>query len=197
MEPPSPPPRLLLVLGPPRVGKTTVLQKVLAAAPLSVGGLLTLAATEDSNPGRRRFVLVAVDGRHRDVPPPDRSLITPCHLPTVSTVRYEDLATRGVAALDRARRNHRIVVVDELGFVQLHCPAFRDAVDRLVADRDAIVLATGPWEGSPYVDDLRQRPDSRCYVVSPESRSTLADQILDHLRLLLDRPASPPPPMSV
>lgn len=187
MEPSSPDPRLLLILGPPRVGKTTVLQKILAAGPLSVGGLLTLAASDDGGGGRRRFVLVAVDGRHRDVPPPDQSLITPCRLPAVSTVRYEDLATRGVAALARARRNHRIVVVDELGFVQLHCPAFRDAVDALVADPGVILLATGPSEGSPYVDTLRQRPDARPYLVSPESRSTLAEGILDDLRGLLHR----------
>jgi len=175
--------RLILLIGPPRVGKTTVVQKVMARSKYRFRGFFTLADNRHSRP--RSFTLVAVDGRNRFVPEPDRFLLRPTELEGVSTFSFEELETRGLEALDGSAAVHDVVVIDELGALQLHSAAFRQRCTTLL-DSTTVVLATAVSTGSSFLDDLRRRPDCRIFDVSVDNRCVVPDQVTAHLHDLLD-----------
>jgi nucleoside-triphosphatase len=154
-EPPAG--RRFLLEGPPGVGKTTVadrLATLLGDHGLSVSGFVT---REIRDRGRRLgFAIETLDGRrgtlaHVDFRGP----------PKVGKygVDVDVLARIGVPALavpDAAG----VVIVDELGKMELASDRFRDAVSRIFDGRAALV-ATVQSARHPFTDALKARRSMR------------------------------------
>jgi nucleoside-triphosphatase len=85
----------------------------------------------------------------------------------------------GVPAL-RVPHRDGVVIVDELGKMELASKAFRDAVSRVVEGPGAVV-ATVQLAGHPFTDALKRRPGIERLKVTPTSR----DQLPEHLAELL------------
>jgi nucleoside-triphosphatase len=73
-----------------------------------------------------------------------------------------------------------VVVVDELGKMELASAAFRDAVMELL-DRDVAVVATVHQARHRFTDALRRRPDVRVVRVTEATRDALPEQLMDRL----------------
>jgi nucleoside-triphosphatase len=169
-------PRLLLE-GRPGIGKTTVtrrLLKLLREAGVPVAGFTT---GELRTGGRREgFVVEAVSGArevlaHVDLPGPPR------------VGRYGvDLAALERVALPALGDPEpgRVVVVDELGKMELASAAFRAAVVDLLG-RDVAVVATVHQARDRFTDALRRRPDIRVVRVTEATRDALPEQLVDRL----------------
>ena len=169
-------PRLLLE-GRPGIGKTTVARRLLhllQEAGVPVGGFTT---AELRTGGRREgFLVDAVSGAqevlaHVDLPGPPR------------VGRYGvDLAAFDRVALPALRtpRTGGVVVVDELGKMELASAPFRDAVMQLL-DRDVAVVATVPQARHQFTDALRRRPGIRVVRVTEATRDALPEQLMDRL----------------
>ena len=174
--------RLILILGPAKVGKTTVVQKVMALSKRRFGGFFTLANQEAKE---RDFKLVTVLGREKGVPDPSHKLISPCAVENVTTFNLDELESRGVTALHSALSSSEVVVVDELGAMQLHSPTFKRLFEELLAST-AILIVTGNDKGLSYFAKLKKREDCVVFPITAESRCTIPDKINDHLHELLD-----------
>jgi nucleoside-triphosphatase len=170
-----------LVTGPPRSGKTTVIQRTvdrLESHGIRVGGLYS---PEISDNGERvGFELVDVDtGERSTLAHVDRE-----EGPAVGTYRVAvesvDEFTRRI--LPEARAEADLVVVDEIASMQLHSDSFVDELE-LTLDSDRPVLAAiqtdSPFE---FVERIRQRRDGQLYRVTPETRETLPEQLARRLR---------------
>ena len=169
-------PRLLLE-GRPGIGKTTVARRLLhllQEASVPVGGFTT---AELRAGGRREgFLVEAVSGArevlaHVDLPGPPR------------VGRYGvDLAAFDRVALPALRtpRTGGVVVVDELGKMELASAPFRDAVMQLL-DRDVAVVATVHQARHQFTDALRRRPGIRVVRVTEATRDALPEQLMDRL----------------
>jgi nucleoside-triphosphatase len=170
------PPRLLLE-GRPGIGKTTVARRLLhllREAGVPVGGFTT---AELRTGGRREgFLVEAASGAH--------ALLAHVDLPGPPRVgRYGvDLAAFGRVALPALRtpRTGRVVIVDELGKMELASAAFRDAVMQLL-ERDVAVVATVHQARDRFTDALRRRPDIRVVRVTEATRDALPEQLMDRL----------------
>lgn len=133
------------------MGKTTVARRLVGA--LRAGGVaLAGFTTEEIREGGRRvgFAIETVDGTrgilaHVDLGGPPRVGKYGVDLPA-----FEGLAlpALGVPA--------RVVVMDELGKMELASPAFRDAVSRLLQG-PADVVATVHAYRHPFTDALKAR----------------------------------------
>jgi nucleoside-triphosphatase len=169
-------PRRLLE-GRPGIGKTTVARRLLTLlqeAGVPVGGFTT---GELRTGGRREgFVVEAVSGAqqvlaHVGLPGPPR------------VGRYGvDLAAFERVALPtlRAPGPGRVVVVDELGKMELASAAFRAAVAELLG-RDVAVVATVQLARHQLTDALKLRPDVRVVRITEATRDGLPEQLRDWL----------------
>lgn len=153
------------------MGKTTCLRKALELAARPAGGFFTEEIREGGT--RVGFALETLDGR----------TATLAHVrhsggPRVGKygVDLEALEHIGVPAiLDAVRRGH-LVVVDEIGKMELASAAFRAAVEQALQSPvpvlGAILQAPHPW-----ADRVKARPGVELVTVTLANRDTLPQEL--------------------
>jgi nucleoside-triphosphatase len=170
-------PLRLLLEGRPGIGKTTVARRLLVllrGAGILLGGFVT---DEIRSGGRREgFAVRTVDGQreilaHLELPGPPRVGPYGVDLPA-----FERVALPAMAAPQPVG----VVVVDELGKMELASAAFRDAMSDLL-DRDVAVVATVHVHRHPFTDALKRRPDLRVIRVTERSRDALPERLAAEL----------------
>lgn len=148
------PPANLLITGPPGIGKTTVLERVIACLPPAAAtGFVTRELR--ARGVRQGFVIETLDGRS--------ALLASVHFDTGPRVgRYHVR----IAALDAvavpalaARPDARLVVVDEIGKMESLSPRFAAAV-RAALDSPVLVLGTIARSGGALIAEVRRRRDA-------------------------------------
>jgi nucleoside-triphosphatase len=167
--------RALLLTGRPGVGKTTAIHQALAGLhDVRAGGFYT---QEVRHQGRRTgFRLIALDGPLG-------------MLASVNTsgryrvgkyrVHLDDLERVGVAALERAIADPDVslLVVDEIGKMELFSSAFRQAVLAALASPKP-VLGTVMRGTEPWVEAIKARPDVTVVEITPANRQAMPRRIL-------------------
>ena len=169
-------PRLLLE-GRPGIGKTTVARRLLPLlqeADVPVAGF----TTGELRTSRRRegFVVEAASGArevlaHIGLPGPPRVGRYGVDLAALERVVLPALGDPGPGG---------VVVVDELGKMELASAAFCEAIVELL-ERDVAVVATVHLGHHRFTDALKRRPDIRVVRVTDETRDALPEQLMDHL----------------
>jgi nucleoside-triphosphatase len=166
--------RTLLLTGRPGIGKTTVIRAVADQLGERAGGFYTEEIR--SAGGRKGFRLVTLDGQE--------AVMAHVNLrgrgrPRVSRYGVDVAAIEriGVAALRRAIRKGQIVVVDEIGKMELFCGPFKDVVLQAM-DGPYRVVATVMAKPNPWVDGLRAMPTVTIWEVTMENRKTLAELVI-------------------
>ncbi|MFH1487034.1 MAG: NTPase [Chloroflexota bacterium] len=168
--------------GRPGVGKTTLLREVLADLPASAGGFYT----EEVRQGgvREGFRIVTLDGQTAtlasvNVPSP--------HRVSKYGVSIENLEQIGVVALRRAIKTSDIIVIDEVGKMELFSAQFQqavlDAIESGKAVLGTIMLAPRPW-----TDRLKQHPRVRVVQLTEANRDVVREEIREVLEGLAKRP---------
>jgi nucleoside-triphosphatase len=170
-------PLRLLLEGRPGIGKTTVARRLLALlrdAGIPLGGFVT---DEIRRGGRREgFAVQTVAGQrgvlaHVELPGPPRVGRYGVDLPA-----FERVALPAMAGPQPVG----VVVVDELGRMELASAAFRDAMSELL-DREVAVVATVHVHRHPFTDALKRRPDLRVVRVTERSRDALPERLAAEL----------------
>jgi nucleoside-triphosphatase len=167
----------LLLTGQPGVGKTTIIRSVIGRLEGRAAGFYTEEIREE---GRRTgFRLVTLDGRVGILASVNRS--GPYRVGKYG-VHLDELDRVGVQALQAAVTRPRVslVVVDEIGKMELFSPAFREAVQAAL-DGPKPVLATVMAGSHPWADRLKARPDTVLLHVTRANRHTLPEQVLSWL----------------
>jgi len=165
-----------LLTGGPGVGKTTIIKEALAGASVRAGGFFT----EEIRTGgvRQGFRIVTLDGRsailsHVDIKSPYRV--------SKYGVDIEGLDRVGVAALRQAIRECELVVIDEIGKMELYSPSFREAVLEAI-DSGKRVLGTIMLAPHPWVDEIKRRPGVATISVTRMNRGQVLEQVLRWLK---------------
>ena len=169
--------RALLLTGRPGVGKTTV---VMAVAE-SLGGRAAGFYTEEirGTGGRQGFRLVTLDGRaavmaHVNLRGRGRPRVGRYGVDAGAIERV------GVAALRRAEREGKVVIVDEIGKMELFCGPFKEAVLHAVNGPQPIV-ATAMLRPHPWVDSLKMMPHVTVWEVTAANRNGMAKRVMEWL----------------
>jgi nucleoside-triphosphatase len=164
----------LLLVGRPGIGKTTVIQAVVQRLAGRAGGFYT---EEMRGPGGRKgFRLVTLDGQeavmaHVSLRGPGRPRVGRYGVDVAAIERV------GVAAVRRAMQEQRIVIVDEIGKMELFCGPFKDAVLQAMGG-PCPVVATAMARPNPWVDGLKAMPSVTLWEVTMENRDGLAEQVV-------------------
>lgn len=168
----------LLLTGRPGVGKTTIVRQVVARLGGAAGGFYTEEVRERGQ--RIGFRLVALDGPMGTLA--GVNVASPYHVGKYG-VHLPDLEQIGVKAIRRAlaQPHVAVVVIDEIGKMELFSPAFRQAVQEVLAGSKPL-LATVMAGPQPWVDAIKARPDVTLIEVTPANRQDLPDRIVRWLR---------------
>lgn len=166
----------ILLTGRPGVGKTRIVQAFAAEFRDTAGGFTTAEIRERGI--RKGFAVTTLDGTsgvlaHEDFPGSVR-----VGRYGVDVAAFERIA---LPALRQALDHRKIVVIDEIGKMELASPRFCDLV-REALDSDSIVLATVMEKPHPFADDIKRRRDVAIIEVTRENRDWLPARIAGIVR---------------
>jgi len=170
--------RLIFVTGSPGVGKTSVLLRSvngLKNRGYEIGGMISRDVREGG---------VRVGFEIMDFSTGQRGWLAHINQPTgpkISKYRVNltDLEAIGVSSILDAIGNADIVIVDEIGPMELFSSAFRDVVVQAV-ESDKPVLGTIHFGlRDSLVNNIKNREDAEIFEVTYENRETLHNLIID------------------
>ncbi len=172
--------RSLLLTGHPGIGKTTIIEHVIHILGNQAGGFYT---REISGPGGRKgFRLLTLDGKetvlaHKDLRSP--------RYPTVGRygVDVEALERVGVAALHAAMDQDRIIIVDEIGKMELYSQTFQETLMRAIIGPHHVVgtVMLKPHPGAAIFKMLAQ---VTVWEVERRNRDAMVGRVLKWIREL-------------
>ena len=175
------PVRNLLVTGRPGVGKTTLIERVLEQLAVDTGGFYTREILKDGT--RVGFSIAGLNGRTGVLAHVD--LASPFRVGKYG-VNRDDLERVGVTAIDEALGGAALIVMDEIGRMELCSPAFQDAVVRAL-DSHTPVLGTLQDRKNDFLDSVRARPDVSVVRVNSGNRECLVPVLRDEILELLGK----------
>ena len=161
-----------LVTGRPGVGKTTLIRAVLRELGVDAGGFTTEEIREEGE--RVGFSITDLKGGSGVLARVD--LDSPWRVGRYG-VNRADLESIGVAALDRAIAGARLIVMDEIGRMELCSPLFQDAVGRAL-DAPIPVLGTIQDRRNPFLDGIRARNDVEVITLTESNRDAARQRVL-------------------
>ncbi len=168
----------IFLTGEVQVGKSTVINKVVAQFDGKIGGFRTAFGPDRGEPDRWLYLWDAADGpvfddAHGVVRFVDRK-------PQVFLDRFDRI---GGSALRRARQeNAALILMDECGRFEGNAAEFQAELFAAL-DGDIPVLGVVRQGFHGWLDDLRSHPNVRVLTVTPENRDALPEQITELLNM--------------
>jgi nucleoside-triphosphatase len=165
-----------LLTGSPGTGKTTVIRQAIAGSEIKAGGFYT----EEIRSGgiRQGFRIVTLDGQ-------DAIL---AHVDNHSRYRVSkygvditNLDNIGVAAIEQAIAESDLIVIDEIGKMELFSPRFSEAVLKAI-NSGKKVLGTIMLNPHPFADDIKRHPNVKIVELSRANHDQVLKEILDWLK---------------
>ncbi|MGD0352918.1 MAG: NTPase [Dehalococcoidia bacterium] len=165
-----------LLTGSPGTGKTTVIKQAIAGSEIKAGGFYT----EEIRSGgtRQGFRIVTLDGQDAilaHVDNPSRYRVSKY------SVDIGNLDNIGVSAIERAIAESDLIVIDEIGKMELFSPRFREAVLKAI-DSGKKVLGTIMLNPHPFADNVRRRTNVKVIELTRANHDQVLKEILDWLK---------------
>jgi len=174
----------ILLTGRPGVGKTSLVEKALAAGVPVAGGFTTREIREAGV--RVGFRMAAIgeppggDLRPREGVLAHVNFRSPYRVGRygVNVKAFDEV---GVAAVRAAIGRPGVIVMDEIGRMELYSELFQRLVIQAL-DAPQPVLGVIQQRRSPLLDGIRERPDVAIVTVTEKNRNALPDAIAQGLR---------------
>lgn len=169
--------RVLLLTGSPGVGKTTVLMQIVSVLKekgYHVGGMISREVRE----GRARvgFEILDLTSFRRGW----LAHVNQKSGPQVGKYRVnmEDLNAIGASAVAEAVEKCDIIIIDEIGPMELFSERFKETVRRALEESRKLVIAVVHWKvADKLINEVKSREDSEILTVTQENRDKLSETI--------------------
>ena len=164
--------QVYLLTGKPGTGKTSLIKQAIAGLGGKAGGFYT----EEIRRGgvREGFRLVTLDGQeailaHINIHSP--------HRVGKYGVDIDSLDRAGVSALNQAAKEGSLVIVDEIGRMELFSANFREAVWQIITSGKK-VLGTIMFKANPWADRIKRQPQVNVVEVTRANRHQVLEELL-------------------
>ena len=168
--------QVYLLTGRPGTGKTSLIKQVVAQMKGKAGGFYT---EEIRSRGiREGFRLVTLDGEeailaHVNIHSPYRV--------SKYGVDIDSLDRVGVPALHKAAQQCDLVVIDEIGKMELFSAKFREAVSQMIGSEKRI-LGTIMLNPNPWADAIKHQPRVNLITVTRDNYRQVLEELLYWLK---------------
>jgi nucleoside-triphosphatase len=171
---------VILLSGRPGVGKTTALRRIVEGLEGGAGGFYT---REVRTGGRRTgFELVTLEGQRALLATNDPGMALGHPVPFGRyRVDLEAIDAVGVPALLDALQQGQVVVVDEIGPMEIRSSRFQEAVLEIL-EGSVPVVGTIYARPQPFADRVKAHPRVRVRTITVENRDTLPGEVLAELQ---------------
>ena len=161
----------ILICGPPGVGKTTLIKKILENIDLKAGGFYTEEIKENNR--RVGFKIISLDNQE--------GILAHISIKGAKRVgRYGvniyDLENIGVKSLSQALRDDDLIIIDEIGKMEIFSDKFKEKVLACL-NSEKFVVATIGIGGDKYISRIKERDDVIVFKMNRENRDRLIDRI--------------------
>ena len=163
----------ILLTGRPGCGKTTLIKRVVNDLALPAGGFYTEEIRQRG--GRVGFKIVTLEG--------EEAVLAHVDFNTTQRVGKYGLDLRvlesiGTEAICTAVRARRLVVIDEIGPMEIRSPVFCDVVNDAL-DSGEPILGTITARSFPFTDAIKKRTDVTMIEVRRSNRDQLVSELSD------------------
>jgi len=166
-----------LLTGRPGTGKTSLIKQAVSELKVNAGGFYTEEIRSQGT--RLGFKLITLDGQEAVLA---HVSISSCFRVSKYGVDVESLDRVGVAALRQAVRQCDLVVVDEIGKMELFSANFSEAVLEIIGSGKK-VLGTIMLAPNPWADAIKRQPQVNLIEVT----RTNYDRVLGNIRCWLEK----------
>lgn len=173
--------RNILLTGVPGVGKTTLIQRVLGGIEVKAGGFYTEEIREKGK--RVGFSIKTLDGRTGTLAHVNHK---GRHRVGKYGVNIKDLEEVASESVRLAIEEDELIVVDELGRMELYSPLFQRVVKEAL-DSEKPVLGTIQVRRNRFLDSIRARDDVKVVEITSGNRDALVESVARDLASLLGR----------
>jgi nucleoside-triphosphatase len=164
----------ILVTGPPRCGKSTLIEKLIHRIPRPLTGFYTREIREGGK--RTGFAIITLDGRQGVLAHEDsKSLVRVGKY----GVNLEELERIAVPAMIPSKPDE-IVIIDEIGKMECYSPLFRETLIKTLDSANSVVGSIAQ-RGSPFIEKIKARKDVQLLTVSEKNRGSLAAYLLEQI----------------
>ena len=172
--------RIIFLTGRPGVGKTSVLLRAvetLKSEGPKIGGMISQESRDQGV--RKGFEIVDLEtGRKGWL-----AHVNQRTGPRVGKYRVNlaDLNTIGAGSILGAVNEAQIIVIDEIGPMELHSEAFKGAVAEALSSEKPVLGTIHYWARDPLVMAIKRRKDAKIIEVTRDNRDRLPNLIAQEI----------------
>ena len=168
----------VLLTGKPGIGKTTLIKKVIDHLKEKVGGFYTEEIREGGQ--RKGFKIRTLDGEEGILA---HKGIKSAYRVGSYGVNLRDLDNLAWSSVKRAVEGKEVVVIDEIGKMELYSKKFREAVIEALGIPKPVVATIGA-QHHKFLDRIKARDDVELITITLDNRDKLAEEIKEKLTSL-------------
>ncbi len=171
----------IVLTGEPGIGKTTLIKKLAKVLRNKVIGFWTEEVRDPKTKKRTGFKVVSTEGKSLLFA---SKTFTSKHLVGSYGVNVQRFESVALPILEKALQEDKVVLVDEVGKMELFSKPFRDLIRELIHDtRKDMVITIPIRDVHPLVAEIRRLKGAVLLEINKENRDGLLEDILN----LLDR----------
>jgi len=168
---------IYLLTGRPGTGKTSLIKQVVAESELKTGGFYTEEIRSQGS--RTGFKLLTLDGQEAILAHIDFNKRFQVGKYGVDIASLDKV---GVPALRKAAAQCDLVIIDEIGKMELFSADFRRAVLDIIGG-DKRVLGTIMLHANPWADGIKRRPQVNLIMVTRAGYQQVLDDLYRWLKM--------------
>lgn len=169
--------QVYLLTGRPGTGKSSLIKQAVAGMKGRAGGFYTEEIRVQGV--REGFRLVTLDGQSAILAHVN---IRGTHRVSKYGVDLDALDRVGVSALRRAAEQCELVVIDEIGKMELFSASFREAVLQVI-DGGKRVLGTIMLSSHPWADAVKRQPQVNLLTITRDNHQPALEELLRWLKV--------------
>ena len=164
----------ILLTGPPRCGKSTVIEKLVRQIKRPMHGFFTREIRERGK--RTGFSITTLDGKEGVLAHEDSQSRLKVGEYGVNLDQFDQFAVPSIIP----SKPDEIVIIDEIGKMECLSPLFRETLLRTL-DSPNPVIGSIALKGTSFIEKIKERKDVLLVTVSEKNRDSLVPYLLEQI----------------